>query len=116
MARSAFQPYWDSRSQLTVFDGVVYKGLHIVVPPTMRHCMLELIHQSHLGMVKSKQKAREVLYWPGMSADIEDMVRNCSKCGEFQNRLPRLPHKPTVTPELGGKTLCGAIGVLLKVH
>lgn len=31
--------------------------------------MLKLIHQSHLVMVKSKQRAREVLYWPGMSAD-----------------------------------------------
>lgn len=26
------QPYWDSRSQLAVLDGVVYKGLRIVVP------------------------------------------------------------------------------------
>lgn len=62
--------------------------------------MLGLIHKSHLGMVKSKQSACEVLYWPGVSAEIEDIVRNCSKCAEFQNRLPRLQHKPTVTPEL----------------
>lgn len=60
-----------------------------MVPPTTRHHMLGLIHQSHLGIVKSKQRAREVLYWPGMSAEIEDMVRNC--------RLPRLPLNPTVT-------------------
>uniref|UniRef100_A0A3B1K366 Gypsy retrotransposon integrase-like protein 1 n=1 Tax=Astyanax mexicanus TaxID=7994 RepID=A0A3B1K366_ASTMX len=94
------QPYWDSRSQLAVLDGIVYKGLRIVVPPTMQGNMLKLIHQSHLGMVKSKQRAREVLYWPGMSAEIETIVKNCSKCAEFQNRLPRLPLKPTETPEL----------------
>ncbi|KAK0143702.1 hypothetical protein N1851_008363 [Merluccius polli] len=58
------QPYWDSRSQLAVSDGIVFKGLRIVVPPTMQRRMLELIHQSHLGIVKSKQRAREVLYWP----------------------------------------------------
>lgn len=55
------QPYWDSRSQLAVTDGIVYKGMRIVVPPTMQKHMLSLIHQSHLGMVKSKQRAREVL-------------------------------------------------------
>ncbi len=66
----------------------------------MRHHMPGLIHQSHLWIVKSKQRAREVFYWPGMSAEIEDMVRNCSKCAEFQNRLLRLPLKPTETPEL----------------
>lgn len=62
--------------------------------------MLRLIHQSHLGMVKSKQGAREVLYWPGMSAQIEEVVRNCSKCADFQNKLPRHSLKPTETPEL----------------
>ena len=94
------QPYWDSRSQLAVSDGIVFKGLHIVVPPTMQRRMLELIHQSHLGIVKSKQRAREVLYWPGMSAEIENMIRNCGKCAEIQNRLPRQPLIPTETPEL----------------
>ncbi|KAF7643789.1 hypothetical protein LDENG_00233150 [Lucifuga dentata] len=46
------QPYWDSRSLLSVYDGIVYKGLHIVVLPTLRQHMLGLIHQSHLGIVK----------------------------------------------------------------
>ena len=94
------QPYWDSRSQLAVTDGIVYKGMRIVVPPTMRNHMLGLIHQSHLGMVKSKQRAREVLYWPGMSAEIENLIRNCAKCADLQNRLPKLPLMPTETPEL----------------
>lgn len=99
-APAAVQPYWDSRSQLAICDGVIYKGLRIVVPPTMRQRMLKLIHQSHLGMVKNKRRAREVLYWPGMNAQIEEMVRDCTMCAEYQNRLPKLPLKPTETPEL----------------
>ncbi|KAK0156522.1 Apoptosis-stimulating of p53 protein 1 [Merluccius polli] len=94
------QPYWDSRSQLTMSDDLLFKGLRIVVPPTMREHMLKLIHQSHLGIVKSKQRAREALYWPGMSAQIEEVVRNCSLCADFQNKLPRQPLKPTETPEI----------------
>ncbi|KAF7648893.1 hypothetical protein LDENG_00150510 [Lucifuga dentata] len=94
------QPYWDSRSQLSVYNEIVYKGLRIVVLPILQQHMLGFIHQSHLGIVKSKQRAREVLYWPGMNAEIENMIRNCSKCAEFQNKLPRQPLKPTETPEL----------------
>lgn len=56
------QPYLDSRSQLTTYDSVVYKGVCIVVPPSMTKHMLKLIHQSHLGIVKNKRKAREVVY------------------------------------------------------
>uniref|UniRef100_A0A8C5MJR4 Gypsy retrotransposon integrase-like protein 1 n=1 Tax=Leptobrachium leishanense TaxID=445787 RepID=A0A8C5MJR4_9ANUR len=64
----------------------------------MQAHMLKLIHQSHLGIVKSKQRAREVLYWPGMSSVIEQMVKNCGKCADFQNKLPRQPLRPTETP------------------
>lgn len=62
--------------------------------------MLELIHQSHLGIVTSKQRSWEVLFWSGMSSDIEEAVKNCSKCAEFQNKVPRLPLKPALTPDL----------------
>ena len=42
--------------------------------------MMEIIHGTHLGIVKCKQRARETLYWPGMSAQIEDKVKNCTMC------------------------------------
>ncbi|RXN02293.1 putative protein K02A2.6-like protein [Labeo rohita] len=61
---------------------------------------MQVVHQSHLGIVKSKQRACEVLYWPGMSAKIEEMIKNCSKCADFQNRLPRELFKPTETADL----------------
>ena len=61
--------YWESRDELAVLDGVVYRGMKIV-PLSMRPAMLKLIHGSHLGIMKCKQRAREVLHWSGMSAKI----------------------------------------------
>ena len=57
------RPYWDSRDQLSVSDGVIYNSMRIVIPPNLQTYMLKLIHGSHLGMVKCKQRAREVMYW-----------------------------------------------------
>lgn len=34
-------PYWSYRDELTVCDGVVYKGLRVVIPGTMRKDMLQ---------------------------------------------------------------------------
>ena len=96
----ALRPYWDSRDEYTVSDGVIYKGMRIVVPPSLRKTMLSLIHKSHLGMVKVKQRAREVLFWPAMNKDIEDVVRQCVQCAEFQNKVSREPLKPTPTTDL----------------
>ena len=42
------QPYWDSRSELAICDGTVYKRLCILVPPSMCDPILKMIHKSHL--------------------------------------------------------------------
>ncbi|XP_060085903.1 uncharacterized protein K02A2.6-like [Ylistrum balloti] len=97
---TAVKPYWDSRDQLSISDGIIFKGMRIVIPPSLRSYMLDLIHESHLGIVKCKQRAREVMYWPGMSAEIEVMIQNCGKCAEIQNKQPAEPLKPSVTPDL----------------
>ena len=62
--------------------------------------MLRQIHKSHLGIVKCRQRAREVLFWPGMSLDVEQMVTNCSVCADFAKKQPTEPLKPTVPPSL----------------
>jgi len=31
-----------------------------------------------LVMTKTKQRARQILYWPGMTTDIEKMISNCT--------------------------------------
>ena len=28
------RPYWDSHSELLIMDGIIHKGMRIVVPPT----------------------------------------------------------------------------------
>ena len=93
------RPYCDSRSELAVCDGIIYKGMRIVVPPSLRRQMSNLVHESYLGVTKCKQRAREVLYWPAMNSNIET-VKNCSKCGDFQRKQPSEPLLRTETPRL----------------
>ena len=97
---ASLRPYWDSRSELAVSDGIIYKGMRIVVPPSLRRQMLNLVHESHLGIIKCKQRAREVLYWPAMNSDIDETVKNCTKCAVFQRKQPSEPLIPTETSGL----------------
>ena len=97
---ASLRPHWDSRSELAVCDGIIYKGMRIEVPPSLRRQMLNLVHESHLGIIKCKQRAREVLYWPAMNSDIEETVKNCTKCADYQRKLPSEPLILTETPGL----------------
>ena len=74
------KPYFTIREELTVVDGVIFKDNKIVVPSTLRKEMLAKIHESHQGIVRCKQRARECLYWPGMTTQIYNLVSQCSTC------------------------------------
>ena len=57
------RPY---RDEVSCVDGLLFKGNKLVVPHALRAQMLDKIHESHQGIVKCKQRARDILFWPGM--------------------------------------------------
>ncbi|KAK3727149.1 hypothetical protein QZH41_004441 [Actinostola sp. cb2023] len=88
--------YWPIKDELHVSDGLIFKGESIVVPQALRKDVLAQIHEGHLGIERSKQRARELVFWPGMSKQIEDTVANCSICQELRNsntKEPMIPHE-----------------------
>ena len=93
------RPYWTFRDELVTADGLLFKGTRLVVPTVLRAEMLRQIHKSHLGIVKCRQRAREALFWPGMSVHIGEMVTNCSVCANYAKKQPSEPLKPTVPPK-----------------
>ena len=48
--------------------------------------MKSIIHQGHFGLEKSKNGARQALFWPMINSEIEDMIKNCPTCLTFCNR------------------------------
>ena len=86
--------YWTFREEIVCVDGLLYKGAKLIVPKALRPSMLDKIHESHLGIVKCKARAREVFYWPGMSSQIEEVVAQCGVCAEHakgNNKEPMIP-------------------------
>ena len=93
--------YWCYRDEISSVDGLLFKAEKLIVPQSMRKEMLDRIHESHQGIVKCKQRARDILFWPGMSSQIEDKVSKCSVCNQFQRAQPREPmiiHEPPDRP------------------
>ena len=95
----AVRQYWSYRDELTCLDGLLFKGDKIIVPKTLQSEMLEKIHETHLGIVKCKNRARQVLFWPGMSARIEETVAACALCAEHSRANAKEPLIPMEIPE-----------------
>ena len=58
--------YFSFREELSVQNGVVFKGERILVPLSLRQCIIDKIHASHLGVQGCLRRAKEAFYWPGM--------------------------------------------------
>ena len=76
---------------LYVLDGVLFCGEQIVVPHALRPDMLTRIHEGHQGIVKCKRRARQSLYWPGITNDVAEMCKSCNLCMKYQYQQPPEP-------------------------
>ena len=94
-------PYWNYRDELSVCNDLIFKGEKIVIPKRMQREMLDIIHSSHLGVEKCKKRARDVMFWPGMAAQIQDTVANCHICSAYQrnnSKEPMIAHEIPTRP------------------
>lgn len=67
----------------------------------MRALILSKLHVSHLGIGKTKGRARMLFYWPNMNVEIENLITKCKVCEKFSYRnseqpmiLEEQPHLP----------------------
>ena len=93
------QPFWNYRDEVTYHHGILFKGNRVIVPASMRTTLLKLVHASHLGVDRCKRRARDVIFWPGMNAEIEDLINNCTTCSTYKRNNPREPLLPHSVPE-----------------
>ena len=92
--------YWKFQSEISYSDNLIFMGEKLIVPSSMRRKMLESIHEGHLGIVKCKNRARSLLYWPGMAQQIEDMVSRCEICEKFHNANVKEPMIQKQIPDM----------------
>lgn len=92
-------PYWSFQEDLHGADGVVFKGTKIVIPQSLRKQMLHKIHEGHQGKARCKARARDCLFWPGMQAQIDNMVEKCEICQTYKKQDQKEPMIPQPVPE-----------------
>ena len=87
------QIYWTFHEELTIEDGLVLKGMRIIIPNKKREEILKLIHDGHLGLNKCKMRAKETVYWLGISEQLEQLILNCQLCLKYsRSKDKNTPH------------------------
>ena len=76
-----FKPFSKIFHELSVVDDVVMRVTQIVIPPKLQERVIEICHEGHLGIVKSKQFLRSKVWFPNI--DKTD--------GSQMQKIPSMP-------------------------
>ena len=74
------EAYKRVKAELMVVDGLLLRQLRIVIPQGLRKRCLELVHKTHMGIVRCKEHLRSKVWWPSMDRDIEKYISECRAC------------------------------------
>ncbi|UYV78302.1 K02A2.6-like, partial [Cordylochernes scorpioides] len=84
--------FYEVRDEIGEENGLLMRGLRVIIPSNMRKDDLNRIHAGHQGITKCRARAKDHVWWPGVGQEIQDMVKTCEKCIENQP----LKHEPLI--------------------
>ena len=96
-ADSKIYQFYHVFEELSHAENVILRGSQIVVPTELQDRVLEICHESHLGIVKSKQLLRSKVWFPGIDKKMEAKISGCIPC---QAAIPRKQRDPLVMTEI----------------
>ena len=78
---------------------IILRDKRIVIPTSLQLRTIELAHEGHQGIAKTKALLRSKVWFPNMDKMTEDAVRKCLPCEVNNNRLNHEPLNMSSLPK-----------------
>ena len=70
---------------------IMLKGTQVVIPESLQLKVIQLAHEGHQGIQKTKSLLRSKVWFPRMSSMAENAVRECIPCQANTTRVNMEP-------------------------
>ena len=81
-------------------------GERIIIPPSLRQAVLEILHSAHQGVLGMGLRATQSVYWPGLWEDLQRTRNQCKTCVNIAPSQANLPPIDPITPEYPFQHIC----------
>ena len=81
----AFDRYKNRKVELSIDQGSLIWGSHVIIPKALQPHVLESLHEAHPGMSQTKSLARSNFWWVKMDKVIDKRVKMCESCQKHQS-------------------------------
>lgn len=69
------------RDELSIQVGLIRRGEHnFLVPASLHVPLVILAHETHHGLVRTKQRLCKLYWWPKMDTLVHTVIANCLPC------------------------------------
>ncbi|XP_050533909.1 uncharacterized protein K02A2.6-like [Daktulosphaira vitifoliae] len=92
--------YWKLRNEIYLENGLIYYGSRLVIPKVMRQYIIKKLHEPHFGISKTKARAKQLFYYPGINNEIENWISACPVCLKFSSSKTKEPLKSHFIPNI----------------
>ena len=75
--------FWVHKEMLSIESGLITCRTRIIVPREMRPEMHQYIHEGHQGKEHCQLRARNTVFWPKMTYDIQKLIEKCMICQKY---------------------------------
>uniref|UniRef100_A0ABM0MTM2 Uncharacterized protein K02A2.6-like n=1 Tax=Saccoglossus kowalevskii TaxID=10224 RepID=A0ABM0MTM2_SACKO len=89
------------KNELTVHSSsdLLLRNSRIVIPEDLQQAIINIAHEGHQGIVKTKQLLREKVWFPGIDNMVKETVESCTPCQLNTVEGGREPLKMSVLPK-----------------
>ena len=98
--------YKKYRKEIGADDGLAYYKGRVIVPPTLRSPIINLLHTAHQGLQGRIERAATMVWWPKINEDLERNKKSCDICNQVAPSNHKEPPKGTVYPEWPFQQVC----------
>ena len=90
------KPFKAIKDELTITSqGIMLRGPCIVIPQPLKQRAIDIAHESHLGLTKTKALLREKIWLPNIDKPAKSTLEKCLSCQAVGK--PQQPEPLTMT-------------------
>ncbi|UYV62721.1 K02A2.6-like [Cordylochernes scorpioides] len=93
-----FKDFVSKSNEISVHKDCLLWGSKVIIPEGLRKNILNLLHDTHIGIVGTKALARGLCWWRKMDNDIERMISSCAVCLSCSHDPPKTDVYPWIWP------------------
>ena len=86
------------KDSLYITDGVVMYQDRVIIPSSLRETVMKNLHSAHQGTSSMLSRAQTIIFWPGITKDIETVRSRCHECNRNAPSQAATISEPAIPP------------------